>query len=83
VHARDRDGFLARQPIVQRDNAAAIHTPRNFVLLLARSDAAIAFDAPLGIAEEFHSRHDFCSSCYAFWTWHNVVFVSCIIVTMS
>ena len=48
---------LAGNAVVDRDDAAAIHTPWNLVLLLARGDAGVALDATLGIAQEFHSGH--------------------------
>ena len=60
-------------------------TPHGIVvLLLARGDAAVALDAALGIAEEFHSGHGR-RLLYAviLATWHSVVLVSCIIVTES
>src|SRR5690349_2307896 len=43
VHARDRDAALALDAVVHRDDAAAIHSPRDVVLGLARGDAAVAF----------------------------------------
>src|SRR5262249_32622701 len=48
---------LAGDAVVESDDAAPVHAPWNLVLLLARGDAAIAFDATLGIAQEFHSGH--------------------------
>src|SRR6185503_17908367 len=66
VHAGDRDRLLARHPVVQGDHAAAVHTPRHLVLVLARRDAAVALDAALGVTQEFHSCHG--GSPYAFAT---------------
>src|SRR5689334_8020641 len=57
VHAGNRDRPLAGHTVVQRDDAATVDPPRNVVLLLARGDAAVALDATLGIAQEFHSGH--------------------------
>src|SRR6185312_7186754 len=57
VHAGDGDRPLAGHAVVQRDHPAAVDAPRNVVLLLARGDATVAFDATLRIAQEFHSGH--------------------------
>src|SRR5206468_12109645 len=58
VHAGDRDRLLgADDAVVQRDDPAAVHAPGHFVLVLAGGDAAVALDAALGVAQEFHSRH--------------------------
>jgi hypothetical protein len=57
MHAGDRYRALAGNAVVDRDDAAAIHTPWYLVLLLARGDAGVALDATLGIAQEFHSGH--------------------------
>src|ERR1700704_4863524 len=84
VHARHRDRALAGLAVVQRDDAAAVHAPGHFVGVLARRDAAVAFDAALGVAEKFHSRHVGPRSLsYARSTWQSVVLVSCIMVTRS
>ena len=58
MHAGHRDRALARLAVVDGDDAPAIDAPRHFVLVLARGDAGVAFDAAVGVAEEFHSRHD-------------------------
>ena len=57
VHAGDRDRALAGHAVVDRDDAPAVHAPGDVVLLLAGGDAAVALDAALGVAEEFHSGH--------------------------
>src|SRR2546425_1213436 len=58
VHAGHRDRFLgADDAVVDGHHAAAVYAPRHFVLLLACGDAAVALDAALGVAQEFHSRH--------------------------
>src|SRR5689334_8512728 len=57
MHASDRYRPLAGNAVVQRHDAAAIDAPWNLVLLLASGDATVAFDATLGIAQEFHSGH--------------------------
>ena len=49
--------FLARHAVVERDHAAAVHAPGHFVLVLAGRDAAVALDAALRVADEFHSCH--------------------------
>jgi hypothetical protein len=48
---------LARHAVVDGHDAAAVHAPGHFVLVLAGGDAAVALDAALGVAQEFHSRH--------------------------
>src|SRR5439155_24137344 len=58
VHAGDRDRLLGTDDaVVDGHDAAAVHTPGHFVLVLAGGHAAVAFDAALGVAQEFHSRH--------------------------
>src|SRR5207249_7275879 len=58
VHAGDRDRLLgADDAVVDGDHAAAVHAPGNLVLVLAGGHAAVALDAALGVAEEFHSGH--------------------------
>src|SRR2546426_8954548 len=58
VHAGHRDRFLgAHYAVIDGHHAAAVDAPRHFVLLLARGDAAVALDAALGVAQEFHSCH--------------------------
>src|ERR1044071_8251354 len=86
VHAGHRDRLLgADHAVVQRDHAAAVHAPRHLVLVLARSHAAVALDAALGVTEEFHSGHGLTPHFpfYAFATWQSVVLVSCISVMRS
>src|SRR5690606_33722410 len=55
VHAGHRDALLARHAVVQRHDAAPVDPPGHVVLGLAGGDAAVALDAALGIADEFHS----------------------------
>ncbi len=74
--------FSPGHAVVERDDAAAVHAPGHLVLVLAGGDAAVALDAALGVAEEFHSRHGSSPLCLAA-TWQSVVLVSCIIVTLS
>src|SRR6185295_4519446 len=57
MHAGDGDAALAGHPVVQRDDAPAVHAPRHVMLGLAGRDAAVAFDAALGVADELHSCH--------------------------
>src|SRR6185503_16051582 len=57
VHASDRNRALARDAVVHCDEAAAVHSPGDLMLLLARGGAAVALDAALGVADEFHSGH--------------------------
>src|SRR5207247_2598122 len=58
AHAGHRDRFLgAHYAVIDGHHAAAVDAPRHFVLLLARGDAAVALDAALGVAQEFHSCH--------------------------
>src|SRR3989454_265685 len=58
VHAGHRDRFLgADDAVIDGHHAAAVDAPRHFVLLLACGDAAVALDAALGVAQEFHSCH--------------------------
>src|SRR5690606_19833972 len=58
MHAGHRDGALALLAVIQRDDAATVDAPRNLMLVLAGGDAGVAFDAALGVAEEFHTGHD-------------------------
>src|SRR3569623_811008 len=61
VHAGDRNrSFLPDHAVVDRHHATPIDAPGNLVFILARRHAAIAFDAALGIADEFHSSHGLC-----------------------
>src|SRR5581483_8390224 len=57
MHAGHGDRALARLAVVQRDNAPAIDAPGHIMLILAGGDASVAFDATIGVAEKFHSRH--------------------------
>src|SRR5690606_27550416 len=57
VHAGDRDGALAGLAVIDGDDAAPVHAPGNLMLVLAGRDAGVAFDAALGVAEEFHTCH--------------------------
>ena len=77
--------LLAGHAVVERDHAAAVHAPGHVVLGLAGGDAAVALDAALGVADEFHSCHVVFSfvAQAALSIWQTVVLVSCIIVTLS
>jgi hypothetical protein len=44
--------------IIDGDHAATVHTPGYVMLILARSDAAVAFNAAFGVAQELHSSHE-------------------------
>src|SRR6266850_73154 len=58
VHAGNRNRLLgAHDAVVDRHDAPAVHAPGNLVLLLAGGDTAVALDAALGVAQEFHSGH--------------------------
>src|SRR5690625_1645364 len=58
VHATGGDGFLlARHPVIDGDDATPQHAPGDFVLVLADTGAGHAFDAALGVTEEFHPCH--------------------------
>ena len=80
---RPRSTSLAEHAVVDRHHAAPVHAPGHLVLVLAGGDAAVALDAALGVAQEFHSGHVCLLRCsrYAFATWQSVVLVSCIMVT--
>src|SRR5262245_20292433 len=58
VHAGHRDRALAGFAVVDGDDAPAVDAPRHLVLVLAGSDAGVAFDAAVGVAEKFHPSHD-------------------------
>src|SRR5262249_33232746 len=49
VHAGDRHRALAGDAVVDGNHAAAVHAPRDLVLLLAGGDAAVTLDAALGV----------------------------------
>jgi hypothetical protein len=90
VHAGHRDRALAGHAVVDRDDAAAVDAPGHLVLVLAGGDAAVAFDAALGVAENFIramlgavSSFALVVQAAAFSIWQTVVLVSCIIVTES
>src|SRR5262249_1799132 len=53
VHAGHRHRALARLAVVDGDDAPAVDAPRHLVLVLAGGDAGVAFDAAVGVAEEF------------------------------
>src|SRR4029077_14470688 len=58
VHAGDRDRLLgADDTVVEGHDPTAVNPPGNLLLLLAGGHAAVALDAALGVAEEFHSGH--------------------------
>src|SRR5436190_10000896 len=63
VHAGHRDRALAGLAVIDGDDAPAVDAPRYLVLVLARGDAGVAFDATIGVAEEFHTCHVRCSLC--------------------
>src|SRR5262249_31375368 len=50
VHAGHRDRALARLAVVDGDDAPPVDAPRHVVLVLARGDAGVAFDAAVGVA---------------------------------
>ena len=77
MQATEIDFSAPDHAVVDGHDAAAVHAPRHLVLVLAGGDAAVALDAALGIAQEFHSRHG-CLLMPGFATWHSVVLVSCI-----
>src|SRR3546814_17854011 len=82
VHAGHRDGALARLAVVEGDDPAPMNAPGNVVLVLAGRRAGIAFDAALGVAEEFHSSH-YGSPAQADRIWQSVTLPSCMLVTGS
>src|SRR5450830_29588 len=55
VHAGHRYRAFARHAVVDRDDAAAVDAPWDLVLVLASGHAAVAVDAALRVADEFHS----------------------------
>src|SRR5215831_4805331 len=57
VHAGHRNRPFAGFAVLERHDAAPIDAPRHFVLILAGSNAGVAFDAPVGIAKKFHPGH--------------------------
>jgi hypothetical protein len=59
MHTGDRDRLLsARYTVVDSYDTATINPPRNVVLCLACGYTTIAFNATLGVTDEFHLRHD-------------------------
>jgi hypothetical protein len=58
VHARHRYRTFAWFAIIERDHAPAIDAPGHLVFVFAGGDAGVAFDATVGVAEEFHSSHN-------------------------
>src|SRR6266699_2555858 len=81
VHARHRHRALAGLAVVDRHDAEAVDAPRHLVLVLAGSDAGVAFDAAIGVAEEFHSSHG--PASYAARIWQSVTLGSCMPVAGS
>src|SRR3989442_10612488 len=81
MHARHRDRALARLAVVDGHHAAAVDAPRHLVLVLAGGDAGVAFDAAIGVAQEFHSSHG--AASYAARIWHSVALGSCMLVAGS
>src|SRR5262245_48141714 len=61
MHACHGDRALSRLAIIDRDDAPSVDAPRHFVFVLAGRDASVAFDATVGVTEEFHSSHDISS----------------------
>src|SRR5262245_22641054 len=57
VHAGHGNRALARLAVVDGDDAPAVDAPGHFVLVLAGSDASVALDATVGVAEKFHPSH--------------------------
>jgi hypothetical protein len=57
MHASHRDAFLAGHTIVQGDHTAAVHTPRDFVFVLASGNATVALDTTLCVTNKFHACH--------------------------
>src|SRR5262249_39794496 len=81
MHAGHRDRALTRPAVVDGDDAPAIDAPRHLVLVLAGSDAGVALDAAVRVAEELHPRHD--RAPHAALIWHSVALGSCMPVTGS
>src|SRR5260370_33251608 len=79
--ARHRDRALARLAVADGPHAAAVAAPRHLVLILAGGDAGVAFDAAIGVAQEFHSSHG--AASYAARIWHSVALGSCMLVAGS
>src|SRR4029077_2390638 len=84
VHASHGYRTFARLAVVDGDNAAPIDAPGHLVLVLAGGDAGIAFDATVGVAEEFHTCHGRCSLCCRdlaesdFWLLHAGRLIGCV-----
>src|SRR5262245_60613567 len=57
VHAGHRHRAFARFAVVDGDHPAAVDAPGHLVLVLAGSDAGIALDATIDVAEKLHSCH--------------------------
>ena len=57
MHAGHGDRSLSGFAVIKSDDAPAVDAPGDLVLVLAGGDASVAFDATVGVAEEFHSRH--------------------------
>src|SRR6202165_1158835 len=81
VHAGHRHRALAGLAVVDGHHAAAVDAPRHLVLVLAGGDAGVAFDAAIGVAQEFHSSHG--AASYAARIWHSVTLGSCMLVAGS
>src|SRR5262249_38572581 len=56
-HAGHGNRARARLAVVDGDDAPAVDAPGHFVLVLAGSDASVALDATVGVAEKFHPSH--------------------------
>src|SRR6202040_2327226 len=61
VHAGHGDRALAGLAVIDGDDASAVDAPRPLVFVFTGRDAGVAFDATVGVAEEFHTCHDRCS----------------------
>src|SRR5664279_3077815 len=57
VHAGHGDRALAGLAVIDSDDAPAVDAPGHLVFVLTGGDAGVAFDATVGVAEEFHSSH--------------------------
>src|SRR5215472_3059032 len=82
MHAGHGDRALSGLSIIDGDDAPPIDAPGHLVLILAGGDTSIAFDAALGVTEEFHARHE-SRGPYAAVIWQRPVLGSCMPVAGS
>ena len=82
MHAGHGDRTLARQAVIDGDDAPTVDAPGNLMLVLARGHAGLTLDAAIGVAEEFHSRHCIILP-QAASIWQSVTLPSCMPVTGS